>query len=59
MGSLSWSIGRVRVTRVVECEVPLPLAGLLPEATAEALARHRAWLEPHFLAASTPTGRPS
>jgi glyoxylase-like metal-dependent hydrolase (beta-lactamase superfamily II) len=46
----SWSIGRVRVTRVVENEAPLPLRALIPEATPEALAAHRAWLEPHFLA---------
>jgi glyoxylase-like metal-dependent hydrolase (beta-lactamase superfamily II) len=39
----------VRVTRVVEREVPTRLDGLLPEATPDALARHRAWLAPHFL----------
>jgi glyoxylase-like metal-dependent hydrolase (beta-lactamase superfamily II) len=49
MGNLSWSIGRVRITRVVEREVALPLAGLLPEATEASLEKHRAWLEPHFL----------
>ena len=49
MGNLAWSVGDARITRIVESEVPLPLAGLLPEATAGALAAHRAWLEPHFL----------
>jgi glyoxylase-like metal-dependent hydrolase (beta-lactamase superfamily II) len=49
MGNLAWSVGAVAVTRVVEHEVRLPLTGLLPEATPTALARHRAWLEPHFL----------
>ena len=49
MGNLAWSVGKVRVTRVVESEVPTRLDGLLPEATPAALARHRAWLEPHFL----------
>jgi glyoxylase-like metal-dependent hydrolase (beta-lactamase superfamily II) len=49
MGNLSWRIGDARITRIVEHEVPLPLTGLLPQATAEALARHRSWLEPHFL----------
>ena len=33
MGNLSWSVGKVRITRVVEHEVALPLSGLLPEAT--------------------------
>ena len=49
MGNLAWSVGNVRITRVVEREVPIDLAELLPEATREALAPHRAWLEPHFL----------
>jgi len=46
---LHWTIGDVRVTRVVESEAPLPPQGLIPAATPEALAPHRAWLEPHFL----------
>jgi len=54
LGNLSWSVGKVRITRVVEREVALPLTGLLPEATPAALAEHRAWLEPHFL---LPDGR--
>jgi glyoxylase-like metal-dependent hydrolase (beta-lactamase superfamily II) len=49
MGNLSWSVGDARVTRIVEHEVVLPLRGLLPEATPEALAKHAAWLAPHFL----------
>jgi glyoxylase-like metal-dependent hydrolase (beta-lactamase superfamily II) len=49
VGNLSWSVGKVRITRVVENEVPLPLGALIPEATPEALAVHRAWLAPHFL----------
>ena len=49
MGNLAWSVGRVRITRIVEREVPVALAGLLPDATPDALARHRSWLEPHFL----------
>jgi glyoxylase-like metal-dependent hydrolase (beta-lactamase superfamily II) len=49
VGNLSWSVGSVRVTRIVEREVPTRLHELLPEATSDALARHRAWLEPHFL----------
>ena len=46
---LSWKIGRVQVTRVVESELALPAEGLLPEATKEALAPHVSWLAPHFL----------
>jgi glyoxylase-like metal-dependent hydrolase (beta-lactamase superfamily II) len=49
VGNLAWSVGNVRITRVVEREVPVGLTELLPEATREALAPHRAWLEPHFL----------
>jgi len=49
MGNLAWSVGNVRVTRIVEREVAVDLASLLPDAKPEALARHRAWLEPHFL----------
>jgi glyoxylase-like metal-dependent hydrolase (beta-lactamase superfamily II) len=49
LGNLTWSIGKARITRVVEREVSLPLTGLLPEATEAALEKHRAWLEPHFL----------
>ena len=49
MGNLGWTVGEVSITRVVEQEVSLALTELLPEATPEALARHRGWLEPHFL----------
>ncbi len=54
MGNLAWSVGKVRITRVVERELPVKLSGLLPDATPEALAFHRSWLEPHFL---NPDGR--
>ncbi len=46
---LRWTIGDVRVTRVPEVVARLALSDLLPEATPEALAPHRAWLAPHFL----------
>jgi glyoxylase-like metal-dependent hydrolase (beta-lactamase superfamily II) len=49
VGNLAWSVGSVRITRVVERELPVGLARLLPEATPAALAHHRAWLAPHFL----------
>jgi glyoxylase-like metal-dependent hydrolase (beta-lactamase superfamily II) len=48
MGNLGWMIGEVRITRIVELEVPLPASGLLPEATPEALAPYSSWLQPHF-----------
>ena len=44
-----WTIGEVRVTKVPELEQTLTLSGLLPDASAEALARHADWLAPHFL----------
>lgn len=49
MGNLSWTLGEVTVTRIVENEASLPLTGLIPEATVEALERHREWLSPDFL----------
>ena len=54
MGNLAWSVGSVRITRIVERALPVALAGLLPDATPAALSRHRSWLEPHFL---NPDGR--
>ena len=49
MGNLAWSVGSVRITRIVERELPVALSGLIPDATPAALSRHRSWLEPHFL----------
>ena len=49
MGQLGWSVGEVRITRIVEREVPVVLGDLIREATPAALALHRAWLAPHFL----------
>jgi glyoxylase-like metal-dependent hydrolase (beta-lactamase superfamily II) len=46
---MRWTIGDVTVTKVVELVQPLPLVGLLPEATPEAVEPHAAWLRPHFL----------
>lgn len=46
---MKWFIGDVAVTKVVELEQELPLSGLLPDATVEALAAHRSWLIPDFL----------
>jgi glyoxylase-like metal-dependent hydrolase (beta-lactamase superfamily II) len=44
---IRWSIGDVRVTRVVELEMASKLTWILPDATAEQLRRER-WLQPHF-----------
>jgi glyoxylase-like metal-dependent hydrolase (beta-lactamase superfamily II) len=49
MAFLQWTIGDVRITRVVETEAELPLSGLLPDASPAALEPHRDWLCPHFL----------
>jgi glyoxylase-like metal-dependent hydrolase (beta-lactamase superfamily II) len=46
--TLSWKIGDVTVTRVVELEVPVPPGAFLEEASAEAL-RTMPWLYPHFV----------
>jgi glyoxylase-like metal-dependent hydrolase (beta-lactamase superfamily II) len=46
---MQWNVGNVVVTKVVEIEQPIPLLGMLPEATAEALAAYADWLQPHFL----------
>src|SRR5690242_16525545 len=45
---MHWTIGDVRITRVLESEVPTRATFLLPDATREALARHD-WLRPHFM----------
>lgn len=42
-------VGRLRVTAVVERAGPTRPTWLLPDATPEALERHREWLAPHFL----------
>jgi len=46
--NLSWRIGDVTITRILENEASLPLSSLLPEATPEALAPHMGWLAPDF-----------
>ena len=46
---LSLSIGRLRVFAVVERAGPTRPTWLLPDATPEAVDRHRDWLAPHFL----------
>ena len=46
---MDWKIGDVRITAVVELVQPVTVAGLLPDATPEALATHSGWLKPHFV----------
>jgi glyoxylase-like metal-dependent hydrolase (beta-lactamase superfamily II) len=43
-----WRIGSVEITKVPELVLPLPLEGLLPDATADDVDRH-GWLRPHFV----------
>lgn len=43
-----WKVGDVTVTKIVEIVAPLPLSGLIPKATPEALKPHMDWLSPHF-----------
>src|ERR1043165_8812349 len=47
---LSWQVGRVKITRIVEMELPVPAGAenFLPQATAAEL-RKSAWLYPHFV----------
>ncbi|HUZ13156.1 MAG TPA: MBL fold metallo-hydrolase [Caulobacteraceae bacterium] len=47
---LNWRVGRVKVTRIVEMELPVPAGAefFIPQATAEAL-RRSPWLYPHFV----------
>lgn len=44
---LEWQIGDVRISRILELELPTPAAGLLADATIEQL-REMPWLFPHF-----------
>jgi glyoxylase-like metal-dependent hydrolase (beta-lactamase superfamily II) len=44
---LSWQVGRVKITRIVEMDLPVP-AAVIPQATALEL-RKLAWLYPHFV----------
>jgi glyoxylase-like metal-dependent hydrolase (beta-lactamase superfamily II) len=44
---LSWQVGRVKITRIVEMDLPVPRAAM-HQATPEAL-RRSPWLYPHFV----------
>ena len=47
--SLTWDIGAIRVTRVVESIAAVPPSLLLKTATADGLAAHASWLRPDFV----------
>lgn len=49
---VQWNVGDVRITKVVEHELPIPLNGLLVDVGDEVIARNQ-WLAPDF---STPEG---
>jgi glyoxylase-like metal-dependent hydrolase (beta-lactamase superfamily II) len=49
MDTLMWKVGDVSITRIVESDVTLPIADLMPAATPSRLAAHRDWLQPHFI----------
>ncbi|MEE3332188.1 MAG: MBL fold metallo-hydrolase [Myxococcota bacterium] len=49
MSNLTWTLGGVKVTRVVESVAPVPVQGLFPDASVDDLARHESWLKPHFM----------
>ena len=53
MSANRWTIGRVRITRVVEIEGPTPGRFILPEAAPERI-QEIGWLRPHF---ATETGK--
>src|SRR2546430_14820346 len=43
-----WTIGEVRIARVIESETPWDATLLLPEATAANVRKERDWLHPTF-----------
>ena len=45
---LSWQVGRVKITRIVEMDLPVPAQMFLSQSTPEAL-RKSPWLYPHFV----------
>ena len=49
---MEWTVGDVRIVKVLEREFPVPLGGLLQDVPDGAVDRHP-WLQPHFV---TPDG---
>lgn len=46
---LTWTVGDVRVTKILEEVIPTPPANLLPTSDPAVLERHRPWLVPQFV----------
>lgn len=46
---MQWTVGDVRITKVLEHELPIPMNGLLVDVDDEIVERHRSWLVPSFL----------
>jgi glyoxylase-like metal-dependent hydrolase (beta-lactamase superfamily II) len=46
---MSWQVGDVRVTRILEQDFALPPSRLLSQFNAAQLAKHAQWLMPHFM----------
>jgi glyoxylase-like metal-dependent hydrolase (beta-lactamase superfamily II) len=51
---LTWKIGQVKITRIVEMDLPVPAVMVIPEATPEEL-RKSPWLYPHFVSDNSST----
>ncbi|MDJ0850462.1 MAG: MBL fold metallo-hydrolase [Myxococcota bacterium] len=49
MANITWTIGKVRISRVEEVVAPLVPGEFFPDLAPETLARHESWLKPHFL----------
>ncbi len=50
---LSWQVGKVKITRVVEMDLPVPAVAIKKSTTAE--LRKSAWLYPHFVSEDSET----
>jgi glyoxylase-like metal-dependent hydrolase (beta-lactamase superfamily II) len=48
MHMMNWKVGAVRIIKIAEHEIPIPLDGLLPQAPKDALTRFP-WLAPDFM----------
>jgi len=48
MWLMEWRVGSVRIVKIVDLELPIPLAGLLPQAPSDAATKYP-WLVPDFL----------
>jgi len=44
-----WTIGDVKITKILEQAVPLPPEGLIANIDADRMEHHASWLRPHFM----------